>query len=101
MYYKKDTREKQRKLKSYLPMITIDYKVLVNHYTELYTRFYLLGRQPNAADYGPYTLRPDSDYTTLSKTWGDQSNQELYRYYATICCVAYAHRKTNLPRHLP
>lgn len=58
-------------------------------------------RQPNSADYGPYTLRPDSDYTTLSKTWGDQSNQELYRYYTTICCVAYAHRKTNLPRHLP
>lgn len=67
MYHKKDTCEKkQRKLKSYLPMITIDYKVLVNHYAESYTRFYLLGRQPNSADYGPYTLRPDSDYTTLS-----------------------------------
>lgn len=67
MYHKKDTCEKkQRVLKSYLPMITIDYKVLVNHYAELYTRFYLLRRQPNSADYGPFTQRPDSDYTTFS-----------------------------------
>lgn len=67
MYHKKDTCEKYKEsLKSYLPMITIDYKVLVNHYAKSYTRFYLLRRQPNSADYGPYTLRPDSDYTTFS-----------------------------------
>lgn len=38
--YHKDTIEKNEEKKSYLPMMTINYKALVNHYAELYTRFY-------------------------------------------------------------